>query len=291
MMKPKIWPVLFLLSLLTLSQRTNAQSVKFSPKERRVITIADERRNPDSLLYYLHDQDEQVAWRAAIGLANLADTSTREGLQEIVGKEQRQKVRDGIYFALGVLGPTASSSDILVERIGAEHSYLLYEALGRVVPKDEVEDVVEKVVKSGTEEEQAEFGVQVVLRKIYKADLLEVAKTLANSNNPVVRWKAAYVYGRTDDSALLVNQVEPIKDLLLDLGSPEARMFAALALGKIHNQEAEKMTLRALRSEKEWRVQVNLLQALSRMPKIDSEIILALRNATEFATVEEQELL
>lgn len=273
--------VLFLAALSLSTAR--AQRVTFSPEERRVITIADERRNPDSLLIYLSSANERVAWRAAIGLANLGDTLTRQGLIGRLKKEKRNDVRDAIAFALGVLGPNASVFDALQDVAGDQPDYTFAEALGRTVPQSELKSEI-KDLRGSLGKNVAQFGIEVVLRKMYSNELADLASKLADNNDPEVRWRAAYIFSRFEDSLILSSHTETLHTLLLDLGSPEARMFAATAYGRLHNAEAESSVLRALRGESDWRVKVNSLLALTRMSKFDSSIFQAFRNATEFST-------
>jgi len=56
-------------------------------------------------------------------------------------------------------------------------------------------------------------------------------------------------------------------------------MFAATALGKIHNEEAGKILIDAARSETEWRVQVNIFNAIGKLPRYSSAIHAVLKKA------------
>lgn len=108
-------------------------------------------------------------------------------------------------------------------------------------------------------------------------------ESLANDNDSNVRWRAAYAFARADDSADLAARFSKLNDLLFDQGSAYVRMFGALAMGKLHDARAESALAHAYRGEEEWRVRVNILRAMSQLPKFDSLVFetvqLAIANA------------
>src|SRR5438105_3208278 len=87
---------------------------KFTSDERRIITITDERRDADSLIPYLSSPNIQVARRAAIGIANIGDTNVRDALIKHFFREKRDSVADAEAFAIGMLGPSQTSFEVLM---------------------------------------------------------------------------------------------------------------------------------------------------------------------------------
>ncbi len=74
-----------------------------------------------------------------------------------------------------------------------------------------------------------------------------------------------------------------LKDLLLDQGSAYVRMFAAMALGKLHDARADSALYRAYRGEDDWRVRVNILRSYGQFKQLDSLILSTLQLAVESA--------
>src|SRR5207237_5830763 len=66
-------------------------------------------------------------------------------------------------------------------------------------------------------------------------------------------------------------------------GSAYVRMFGASAMGKLHSPLADTTLVRAYRGEEDWRVRVNILNAFTRFPRMDSLILLTLQLATSNA--------
>ncbi len=102
---------------------------------------------------------------------------------------------------------------------------------------------------------------------------------LAGDDDPQVRWRAAYIFARAGDSLDLTLRLPKLKELLNDQGTPYARMFAATALGRLHDAAAETLLFRAYRSEEDWRVRVNVLNAFTKFPALDSSIFITIVRA------------
>jgi peptidylprolyl isomerase len=279
--------------LLSLMGASNSfAKVKFSPSERKLITWADERRNADSCAMFLSDKDPNVAWRAAWAIANIEDSTSRPKLIASIIKEDRQVPLDGIAFALGVLGDNKEAYQTLL-KVSAKHpTEDVFRALGRTVPKTELSSLSSMLSRAIDSKKVSAKGVaiaiiEVSLRKMLTADLADLAAKLAVSSDPPANWHAIYVFARSEDSALVAAHIDAFSEGLSDVGSPEMRMFSALALGRAHNDVSLKTLIKAARSETEWRVRVNIFNALSKMPRVNSSIIDVIRKATEEATNED----
>ena len=265
--------------------------VTFSPLERKIIQWTDERHNADSIALYLTHKDPNVAWRAAWGLANIEDSSARPKLIQAIAKEERPAPLDGMAFALGVLGQSKQSYQSLMGVAKKYPTDDVFRAIGRTVPKNEVPALYSATVKmleTGKVSEQTVsiLLIELSLRKLMTDDLCKLATQLASSNDPRTRWQSIYSFSRIDDSALLYKHIPAITDALSDIGSPEVRMFAALALGRIHNDSAGKLLVRAARSEQEWRVKVSILNAFSRLPRLNTNVLEIIRKTVDVASTE-----
>ncbi len=263
-------------------------TVHFSPDERRVITIADERRDADSLLPYLASSTIRVAWRAAVGIGNIGDTATRLALLHYFLKEKRDSVADAEVFALGMLGPDVKTFEALTEATSEHPTLERLKAIARTAIRADSAKAAKIVGQLADHKKidqltEADAYVEFALHDEVCSRMMDDLDALADANDPNVRWRAAYSLARTDDSLDLANRFPRLKDLLLDQGSPTVRMFAALALGKLHDSRADSALYRAYRGENDWRVRVNILRAFGRFKSLDSLCLSTLELAVENA--------
>lgn len=271
--------IVLIFTLLFLADTLFAQGAKFNADEKKIIELADRRTGIDEIVKYLKSPNEHTASRAAIALANIGDTSTRGALIARIAKETRPVVTDAFAFALGVLGANAKSHEALVDVASTRFSDEIAVALGRTVTKESVPALVtlfttELQQKSAERARSVSLGLsQLGLRKLMTDEAIGLLHILDGEADPATRWHAIYSLVRGGDSAMLARHLDVIKEYLSDVGSPECRMFAATALGNIHNTEVAQVLLAAARGETEWRVQVNLLNAIARLPFYPSGLL------------------
>lgn len=280
---------LFVFSFVSLSF---AQHLKFSAAERTIIRLQDDRHGIDTIASYLDSKDEKAAWRAAVALANIHDTASRPALIRQFKKEKRQYVSDALAFALGALGPNTEVYRALSEKIHDKLTDQVAIALGRTVPKEMAKDLTIALglangAKLNTVSHSISYALtELGVRKIVTEDEFELINTLESSAYPETRWQAIYGLTRTEDSAMLSNHLDVIKLFLTDAGSQESRMFAATALGRVHNNEAGKILIEAARSETQWRVRVNIINAIGKLYRYSSAIHDVLKKAVTETTKE-----
>jgi|GEM_PF-2209578 len=283
-----------LLVVLFLSSVSVRAQVTFNRDERRIITITDERRDADSLLPYLTNTSARTAWRAAIGIGNIGDTTVRAALLNYFLAEQRDSVADAEAFALGLLGPDKKTDEALTRAARAHPTLERLKAIARTTPKADSgsgAEIVHELASAAKIDPlmEADAYVAFALHHIIGPSMMKDLDLLANNNNSEVRWRAAYAFARADDSLDLMTRLPRLKDLLVDQGSPDVRMFAASALGKLHNDPAEAALVSAYRGEEEWRVRVNILRAFSQFPAMDLRMLeilqLAVSNALRDSTI------
>ncbi len=282
-----LFSLMFLWSIFCItgvSLSSVSPQVHFSPDERRIITITDERRDADSLLPYLNSTTIKVAWRAAIGIGNIGDTSVRPALLKYFLAEQRDSVGDAEAFALGMLGHNEKTFQVLTKATVGHPTAERLKAIARTATKADSASAAnivgalidEKKIDPLTE---AEAYLEFALHHEINSRMMNDLDGLASDNDPDVRWRAAYSFARADDSLDLSARFPKLKDLLLDQGSPNVRMFGALALGKLHDIRADSALARAYRGEEDWRVRVNILRAFSQFKSLDSLTLLTLQFA------------
>lgn len=278
---------LVVLALVVIGSAVSAK-VKFSPLERRIIQITDERRNADSLVLFLGSSDEKVAWRAAWGIGNIGDSTVRTQVIEHLSKEKRPAIVDITAWALGTLGENAHAYVALARIASKQQTNEVFRALGRTVPTSHL-GFFKKLLTNLSNDPKApavsiaQALIDVSLRKLMDAELVEIALKHAKSTDMEIAWRATYSLSRTEDSAALAPHLGEIRELLGDLGMPEIRMFAALALGRVHNDSAIRLLTTATRSEQDWRVRVNIMNGLGRAPRMTSLIFDAIKRVTDAA--------
>ncbi|HYM20831.1 MAG TPA: peptidylprolyl isomerase [Candidatus Kapabacteria bacterium] len=266
--------------VLTLSAHPfYAQKLHFSSDERTIIELQDRRTGTDKIEKFLSASNVRVARRAAFALANIDDTLTRPALVKHLENEKRPAVIDAIAFALGVLGSNDNVYRALLDKeLTSGITDELAVALGRTVPKDQVNDLLARVATA----HPSAAGLIIMelgLRKLVTDDECRIIKSLENDSDPNTRWHAIYGLARVTDTAFIAKNTDIIKDYLGDLGSPECRMFAATALGNLHTNESSQILLSASRSETEWRVRVNLFNGLAKQQYFSSGILDVVRKA------------
>ena len=279
---------LILCSLLLSLINTSAlyAQVHFNAAERQIITLTDERRNADSLIAFLSSPNIKVAWRAAIGIGNIGDTTVRSALLGCFLAEKRDTVADAEAFALGLLGPSVKVFNTLMDATSAHPTLQRLLALIRAAPEGENAAAAVKLCGSLGEERKIDrltevrSYVEAALHKSTSNRMMKDVEALASDDDPTVRWQAAYVFARSGDSLDLTTRLPRLKELLIDQGTPYARMFAATTLGRMHDAVAETTLYRAYKGEQDWRVRVNILNAFLKFPTPDLLIFETIQNAT-----------
>ncbi|HEY3874213.1 MAG TPA: hypothetical protein VGM92_01950, partial [Candidatus Kapabacteria bacterium] len=234
----RIAAIYFCMSTLVCLQTVRAQ-VRFNSDERRIITIADERRDADSLLVYLASSDANIARRAAIGIGNIGDTSMREPLLRSLVHEGRDTVAEAEAFALGLLGPDAKTYHALIDDTKKHPTLERLKAIARTAPKADSASAAETLHQLAAEKKisaftEADASMAFALRHETASGMWNDLDALADNDNPDIRWRAAYAFSRGADSLSLFEHRSTLNNLLLDQGSIEVRMFAAMAFGRWH---------------------------------------------------------
>ncbi len=275
-MKLKFFSLLFLVTLIRVpaQAQTPEHPPLFNADERRIITITDERRNAARLLPYLASTNVRTAWRAAIGMGNIGDTSVRVKLLAAFLHEQRDSVADAEAFALGLLGSSGPIYDALTNATSGHPTLERLIAIARTAPKQDsssAADIVGQLFESKTIDAStaAQAYIAFALRHETGRNMMKDLAQLANDNSSEVRWRAAYALARGDDSSDLATRLALLRALMIDQGSPNVRMFAASALGRLHNASADTTLTQAYRGEEQWQVRVNILRALMQFHRMD----------------------
>ncbi|HET6512138.1 MAG TPA: HEAT repeat domain-containing protein, partial [Candidatus Kapabacteria bacterium] len=145
---------------------TFAQGVKFSPIERKLIEWTDAREHTDSIVSYLRHSDEKIAWRAAIGLANIQDSLTRPPLIKALREEKRESIQDAIAFALGCLGPNEAAANAISYAAQEGLSTTKLESLGRTVTTEQLPKTLRYLATEVSSRSSIDGLLQIALRNM-----------------------------------------------------------------------------------------------------------------------------
>ncbi len=264
---------LFLLALfLCLTFQAQSQQSSTLEKLHDVYSLQDQRSLGDGKLFeYLRDRDPLIARRAAIAFGNIQDTSESVVSQLAAALLDAQpQVAEAIAFSLGQLGPNAMVEASLWTGLAQrEEPFVraqLLESLGKVGGEESLKQLAgemkitnDPLLDSHLALSIARFG----LRRIKNREATTVVAQLAQHAYSDVRTNAAYAFWRIGDAQLL----QPYQDSLIALTSDcsaDTRMFAVNALARLkENETILNALLKRVRTDSDWRVQVNALRALS----------------------------
>lgn len=257
---------------LHLSVWAYAQQKSTPEKLHEVYYLQDQRSLGEGRLFkYLRDRDPVIARRAAIAFGNIQDTS-----QSVVSQlaaallDAQPQVAEEIAFSLGQLGPNAVVETGLwtglAQRKEPSVRAQLLESLGKVGSEESLKRLAgemkitnDPLLDSHLALSIARFGS----RRIKSRDATSVVAQLAQQAYSDARTNAAYAFWRIGDAQML----QPYQDLLIALtsdSSADTRMFAVNALARLkENETILNSLLERVRTDSDWRVQVNTLRALS----------------------------
>ena len=279
---------LLLLLLLGSTDKTISEPTR-SSKIQTILFLQDQRVASDPrLTVFLTDSDPAVRERAAIACANLQDTLLLPALLKRL-RDDDTMVREAAAFAIGQTGPFLSAdgkADLEKECLAICASPAspprLFEEIGKFGTATGFSGLV-SLAQSGadaTEREAIIMGIaRFAIRGIVSDSATRFLVGLADSD-PNVSWKAVYALQRTAP----LGHIDLRTAITLTRNhDPLVRMNAALLLGKLGDTlDSVPPLLRLSSGEIDWRVRVNALNALGKLSKTPSSVIVE-RIARAFA--------
>lgn len=255
-------------------------------KLRDILWLQDQRDLGDERLErYLVDADGHVRMRAALACASIQDTIALPTLMRAL-LDSTPDVRLAAAFAIGQtagvsgLSLKMKSEESLLQVLHSEASIRvrnrIIEALGKFASENALRRMLERgglKREAQTRRELALTIARFAIRGIVTEEATIAVARLSEDADAEVRWRAAYAFMRIGDAKLLVPHIDRLVSLTGDENT-DVRMYAASALGRTKDQRwALPVLLRLVDRERDWRVAVNAIQALSNFDSLSSEAV------------------
>jgi cyclophilin family peptidyl-prolyl cis-trans isomerase/HEAT repeat protein len=236
-----------------------------------------DQRNADSLKYYLGNKNATLRYLAALSFASLRDTNAIEALTPLL-RDEVEDVRIAAAFSLGQIGH-ARAEKLLTQAFVATDSLSQHQRLNAVI--------LEAIGKCGglqslkniaavqTYQPSDTLLLEGQCRAIYRfgrRDITDAAATaqmvtyVANERIPApARLMAAHYLARTKDvSPDSAQAILMAAAFVRANDNPDIRMALAMALGKSVTRPSFAILSKVIRSEQDWRVKCNIINALAK---------------------------
>jgi cyclophilin family peptidyl-prolyl cis-trans isomerase/HEAT repeat protein len=238
---------------------------KFSNSAIKAIYELKDKRDARAVMTYLTDQDPIIREEAAMALGSIQDSLAIEGLARLL-KDDNKEVRRAAAWALGQsFHPLAELPLLNALEVEANPLVLrdMLEALGKCVSyKNLVYLNRIQPIDSLAAEGQAWGIYRAGIRGVHDGtSIAQAAVLLDEAQSSATRLAAAHFFARSRGLDLLSVE-RPLTRAALTDSSPLVRMAAAQALAKIRVDGTVATLLKILRSEDDYRVKINALNAL-----------------------------
>ncbi|MBL7774369.1 MAG: HEAT repeat domain-containing protein, partial [Saprospiraceae bacterium] len=242
---------------------------------QRVYNLRDEGQT-DSLVAYLSSENATLRYLAALAFASVRDSNAIEPLVTLL-QDPLEEVRMAAAFALGQIGspraeqPLANAfqqDDSLSQH--QRFNAIVLEAVGKCGGKDNLRNIaaVASYYPSDTLllEGQCRAIYRYGLRNI--VDPAATARMIGYVTNERIpqsaRQMAAHYLARTKDIAPDSLQAVQLASAFVRSTDPKIRMALARALGKSQTEPAFAILSKVIKTEQDWRVKCDLIQALAK---------------------------
>jgi cyclophilin family peptidyl-prolyl cis-trans isomerase/HEAT repeat protein len=247
-------------------QITSSSENKFSDAIiRRIYTLQDERK-ADSLLPYLTHAQTVYRLEAARALASVQDKRALPGLIKLL-TDPDAPVRRAAAYALGQLGENTAEGDLLKSAATEKEPVVraeILEALGKCASQTGLDYLSNYKGLNDTENAGLAWGLYRTNNKNlnYTAAITKAINLLAPTHAAPVRLGATHFLARTPKLDFTLHQAKILTTAQTD-SSPEVRMAATLALGKIKTATSTAGLLTIIRQDPDYRVRINAIRGLT----------------------------
>ncbi len=235
------------------------------PDLQRIVDLQVLRRG-DSLALALDHPDAAVRARAAFALGSVQDP---DAVPALLGRlaDVDARVRADAAFALGQTADSTAAVALLAaydaEADAAVQRELL-DALGKIGGRDALARLTRLAVPAGLEPDWARAVARFGMRDRHDADAVTRLALALTADDPALRERAAYYFGRTRQAAPWAGQAPRVRNAFdaMAPGDP-ARMHLALGLGRLRDAADLDRLTGALANDPDWRVRTNAARALA----------------------------
>jgi cyclophilin family peptidyl-prolyl cis-trans isomerase/HEAT repeat protein len=238
---------------------------KFSDAKLRVIYDLQDRRETDSLIYYLADENAKYRESASLALASVQDSLALAALTNVL-RDSSLDVRLAAAYALGQL-KSEKAADSLLFALAWEDAPIvrkeLLEALGKCAIEEQMIDFLNHEPTDSLARAGFAWGLyRAGLRGIVTPRMVKLAiGCLYDNQSYTTRLGAAHFLARSKDVELAIYQ-DTILSLALAEASPNVRMALATTIRHTDEDFALSAVQQILATESDYRVKINCLRAL-----------------------------
>jgi HEAT repeat protein len=243
-------------------------------KDERIILELEDRRTlgkNNELINYLKSNDELILMRAIIALANIQDTSAAGNLAEVLKNHNSSLMRTASAYALGQLNCRRSINS-LTNALKTENDK---EVLVSVINSISIiggEEELNTISGYNSDDDNINAAIAMAIgrfayRKIINQKAVDKLISLVNSTDQwLILRNSAFAFSRISDKALLLTAREQIFKMILQ-DHPETHMWGFTAIGRLKDTADISFLINAVQLESDWRVKVNILNAIGNTDK------------------------
>lgn len=247
----------------------------FDDAKAQEIYQLQDARNVDSLLFYLRDADPSYRYAAAMAFGSIKDSAVVEQLGELL-KDESPDVRYAVAYALGQTQSRAAEPLLIAgfdrfdsTGVSMKVNAAILEAIGKCGSKK----ALQQMSAVSTYKPGDSILVEGLAWGIYRFGLRGITDTTATKRmvdmvvnkqySPRIRYIAANFLGRANVRLdTFASQLAPLAHRETN---PFIRMALASSLGKTYKPYSVDTLARWLPKEPDYRVRVNIVQALGKL--------------------------
>ncbi len=243
---------------------------------QKLYNLRDEHKT-DSLKLFLTDKDATLRYLAALSFASVRDSNAIDALAPLL-RDAVEDVRNAAAFSLGQIGNIRAEKHLIQAFVAvdslSQHQRLnaiILEAIGKCGTLSSLKNIAavstyqpsDTLLLEGQCRAIYRFGRRNITDPVATAQMVNY---VANERIPApARLMAAHYLARTQniapDSAQAVLMAVAF---VRSNGNPDIRMALATALGKSTTGPAFAILSKVIRSEQDWRVKCNIINALAK---------------------------
>lgn len=287
-------------------EKQQVRDIRFDVSEddvRRIIDLQD-RRALDTLAGLLGDKDPTLRYHAAVALASVGDSSSVASLIPLL-RDPVEAIRVAAAYALGQTGSGMAVQPLIEafdpwDTLGnsARLNTTILEAVGKTGDAGNLADIARVKTYSPKDTAYAAGQARAILQFAQRgiidsvATLRMVTLLATEGGARQARLAAASYLVRTKDIRYDTLVLEMVSGLRNER-DPEIRMALASAVGKTKNPLAMSSLLGLLPLEKDYRVRVNMVKALSwfSYPEVKEGLLKAMQDSSAAVAMSAAETL
>ena len=268
-MKQVIYFLLIIITACSTDSHNDETSVraenKFSDAKLRLIYNHQDRRETDSLIYYLSDENARYREQACLALASVQDSTALGPLTSRL-RDDSIDVRLAAAYAVGQL-KNEMAADSLLFALAWEESPIvrkvMLEALGKCANVDQIGDFLNYEPTDSLSRAGFSWGLyRAGFREIITPEMVSSATNYLSSNESYsTRLGAAHFLGRARELDITAYQNTILNFALTD-PSPNVRMALASSMRNADEEFALQAIGQILAQENDYRVKINCVRAL-----------------------------